>query len=463
MTKKGLNAFARVLVVIALLSIFLPFVKVEGNYVFGGFLFEEYSVEALLDFADPYIAGPNIFYILGVVAIIAALVFTFIRKSFKAIAVFASSIVSAVMFSLVGITFDSTYSMNYSLASDGINFTLDVGWYLTTFGMVAVAAINAVVMIFGKKMLDEKQISEVQRRNNKGWWFVAPFVIGFICFYLQPLVMSIWYTFNTFKLDTASGAGFVLEWAGLSNYKYIFGKQTTFWTTLVNTIGDMLISVPIIIIFSIFLAVILNQKFHGRTLVRAIFFMPVVVTGGIVMGVISGDTVTSAMTSGVETTSTTSIFAATGLMEILEGMNLPEEVINVFSSIVSSIFDTLWKCGVQILLFLSALQGIPPHLYEAARIEGATGWEMFWKVTFPNLVPFILVNIVYSIIDSLTDTTNLVMKAIEDMAFVKLSYHNACIEAWIFFLVLLAIVGIVFGVFALINRNNQPKPAKGVR
>lgn len=461
MTKKGLNVFSRVLVIVALLSIFLPFFNVEGNYIFGAFMFEEFSVEALFEnFADPYIAGPNIFYILGVVAIVITLIITFIKVKFKALATFVSSVVTAILFSVVGFTFDSTYSSIYSFAEDGIGYTLDIGWYITTFAMVASAAVSAIVLIFGKKIAEQKYLSEVQRRNNKGWWFTAPFIVGFLCFYLQPLVLSIWYTFNNFKLNTVAGSGFILEWVGLDNYKYMFKDQADFWIDLVDTLGDMLMSVPIIIIFSIFLAIILNQKFHGRVLARAIFFMPVVVTGGIVMGVINGDAVTSQMAGGVETTSTSSIFAATGLLEILEGMNLPEEVINIFSSIVSSIFDTLWKCGVQILLFLSALQGIPSHLYEAAKIEGATGWEMFWKVTFPNLVPIILVNIIYSIIDSLTDTTNEVMKAIEDMAFVKQSYHNACLEAWIFFVVLLAIVGVVFGIFALINRKNQPVPVK---
>lgn len=188
---------------------------------------------------------------------------------------------------------------------------------------------------------------------------------------------------------------------------------------------------------------------------RAVFFMPVVVTSGIVIKFVQGDT----FVDQVETEASTTIFEAAGLEKILVGMNLPENIINVFTTIVNRTFDTLWKCGVQILLFIAALQSVSPQLYEAAKIEGATGWESFWKVTFPNVTPIILVNLIYTIIDSITDPSNKLMEKIESTAFDSLKYSVACLESWIFFIILLAIVGLIFLAASLMTRlsNRQAR------
>lgn len=288
------------------------------------------------------------------------------------------------------------------------------------------------------KVKEKKQITELQRRARAGIGFVLPFIIGFLCFYLQPLATSLFYTFQ--NMQPAKGGGISLEPVGLENYFQIFGEEADFWVKLGSTLMDMLYTVPVVVVFSLFISIILNQEFRGRLLARAIFFMPVVVTSGVVITIIKGDTFYGNMESDASST----VFQAAGMLEILEGMNLPESFVEGFISIVNQIFDTLWKCGVQILLFLAALQGVSPQLYEAAKIEGATGWEIFWKVTFPNVSPIILVNVIYTIIDSITDTGNDVMRYINDTAFSNLNYSKACLMAWIFFIILLLIVGLVF-------------------
>lgn len=287
-------------------------------------------------------------------------------------------------------------------------------------------------------MKKEKQLTELERRAKAGIGFVLPFIIGFLCFYLQPLATSIYYTFQ--NMQPAKGGGISLEYVGLKNYVEMFGEEANFWVKLGSTLTDLLYTVPVVVIFSLFISIILNQEFRGRLLARAIFFMPVVVTSGVVITIIKGDTFYGNMESDASTT----VFQAAGMLEILEGMNLPEEFVESFIKIVNQIFDTLWKCGVQILLFLAALQGVSPQLYEAAKIEGATGWEIFWKVTFPNVSPIILVNVIYTVIDSITDTGNAVMSYINSTAFSNLNYSKACLMAWIFFIILLIIVGIVF-------------------
>lgn len=289
-----------------------------------------------------------------------------------------------------------------------------------------------------KNIKAKKQLTEIQRRSRAGKLFILPFIIGFVCFYLQPLALSIYYTF--LNMQPAKGGGVSLDWVGLENYNHMFGKETEFWQVLVKTLTEMGKNTPIIIIFSLFISIILNQNFRGRFLARAIFFMPVVVTSGIVISIIKGD----AFYSNVESEASTTMFQAAGMADVLKGMNLPEGIIEWFTGVVGEIFDTLWKCGVQILLFLASLQSVPPQLYEAAKIEGATGWEIFWKVTFPNVSPIILVNLIYTIIDSITDANNELMRHINSTAFNQLIYSRACLEAWIFFIILLVIVGAVF-------------------
>ncbi len=297
-----------------------------------------------------------------------------------------------------------------------------------------------------KRAKPKKQLTEIQRRRRAGLLFTTPFIIGFICFYLQPLAISLYYTFLDVK--PIKGGSMSMDWYGLQNYIDL-KNDNEYWPALASTLGDMAINTPVIIVFSLFISVILNQKFKGRMFARAVFFMPVVVTSGIVIKFVQGDT----FIESVETEASSTLFQAAGFEKILVGMNLPDDIVSIFTTIVNRTFDTLWKCGVQILLFIAALQSVSPQLYEAAKIEGATGWESFWKVTFPNVAPIILVNLIYTIIDSITDPSNTLMVTIEETAFTSLKYSVACLESWIFFLILLAIIGIIFLFASIISRS----------
>ena len=203
----------------------------------------------------------------------------------------------------------------------------------------------------------KKQITEIQRRRRAGLLFTAPFIVGFLCFYLQPLLLSLYYTF--LDVQPAKGGGLTMAWYELGNYQYLFNKETEYWQSLLDTLRNMALSTPVILVFSLFISVILNQKFRGRMLARAVFFMPVVVTSGVIMSIVKGDTFIDTVEAAE---ASTTVFKAAGMTKILQGMNLPDDIISVFNTIVNSTFDTLWKCGVQILLFLAALQSVSPQL-----------------------------------------------------------------------------------------------------
>ena len=120
-----------------------------------------------------------------------------------------------------------------------------------------------------------------------------------------------------------------------------------------------------------------------------------------------------------------------------------EEIIDFTTMVTDSFFSLVWNSGVQMLIFLSGLQSISPSLYEAASVEGASGWETFCKITVPMLSPMILLNIIYTIVDSYASTSNgvikLVINSISDNRF-----GNASAMAWTYFLVIGVIIGIVF-------------------
>lgn len=273
---------------------------------------------------------------------------------------------------------------------------------------------------------------------RRAWWgrlFIAPFVLGFFVFFFQPVVLSFYYSSTNI---TVTAKGFQYPWTGLENYRELFTRDVDFLPTLWTTLQDMFQSLLVILLFSMFMAIILNQKFRGRTFVRAVFFLPVIISSGIIISILHDDVFNQTIQSGAA--SSTYIFQSTGIGDMMMAMNLPESVINFVQGVISGIFDMLWKTGVQILIFLAAMQGVPIQLYEAARVEGATSWEAFWKITFPIVSPMILVNVIYTIVDSFTNYMNPMMQLIDKVGIVGTRYSYACAIAWVFLLVVLVFI-----------------------
>lgn len=282
-----------------------------------------------------------------------------------------------------------------------------------------------------------------RRKALYGYGFIALWFIGTIYFFIVPLVESLIYSFN--KTQPVNGK-MQMEYVGLDNYIYAFRKDVDYSPALVAMLKDTALKTPLILIFSIFVAVILNQKFRGRTLARAIFFLPVIIATGPVIDIINGNMSTGGYAGGSEQFS--SMFEANLVDELLNFLgvyNISDSLTEIISSVVSDIMNLVWNSGIQILLFLSALQGIPTSAKEAANMEGATAWEYFWKITIPYISPMILASIVYTVVDSFVDPSNDVMLLVLTKSS-SWEHGMMAAMAWSYF----AIVGVVLGIVVVI-------------
>ena len=220
---------------------------------------------------------------------------------------------------------------------------------------------------------------------------------------------------------------------------------------LVESFGNMAYQLPVIIVFSLFIAVLLNRDFRGRTIVRSIFFLPVIIASSVALGLMQTDSVADMYLSGAMGGMAV---RSTQLSALLLNMGVSETLVNTVSGMTNDIFSLAWKSGIQILLFLAGLQTIPPQTYEAASIEGATTWQTFWKITVPQLTPITVLIFVYTVIDSFTDYANPYIKLmLENIQNVNISYASAM--AWIYFI----LIGLVLALFALLVREKKTKEA----
>lgn len=294
----------------------------------------------------------------------------------------------------------------------------------------------------------KRSISYESKQAFTGFMFVLPWFIGFLLFFAVPCFQSLQFSFSKVSVFD----NYACTWNGLGNYQEILAGSATFLQALLDTLTDLAVNVPVILIFSLFVAVLLNRKFVGRGLVRGIFFLPVIVTTGVVMTTFNATGDASTVMEGEVSNGV--LFEVADATEFLTSLGLNEKLTEYMTMVADRIFDVVWDSGIQILLFLAALQGISPSLYEASDVEGATAWETFWLITFPNVAPIILVNIVYTIVDTFSDTDNAVMIEINKMLNSTFNFGGAAAASWTFFLVVLAIIGLIFLVFKLIGKKS---------
>ena len=223
-------------------------------------------------------------------------------------------------------------------------------------------------------------LSYERRKGLYGYGFIGLWMIGTLIFFLIPLIKSLIWSFNDVSIDTGITH---LEWAGLKKYSYALTVDENYMDYLSKTLMETLWKTPLILIFSLFIAVILNQKFRGRVLSRAIFFLPVIIATGPVFKIINGDMGSTGNTGAAQFSTMFSTDLVGELLQFLGIYGLSENMNTLITTVADNVFGIVWSSGIQILLFLAALQNIPPSAKEAAQMEGATAWEYFWKITFP--------------------------------------------------------------------------------
>ena len=287
-----------------------------------------------------------------------------------------------------------------------------------------------------------------RRKALYGYGFISVWLIGTLLWFLIPLIESFCYCFmdNAQLKPDVGGMHKVWLWnAGqnwLTNFKYAFAVDPKYKESLISVLKDTAITTPMILIFSLFIAVILNQEFKGRGFARAIFFLPVIIATGPVYNIISGNIAATGADSGAQFSTLFETDIVDKLLEFLGVMNISAQLSDLINSVVTNIFGLVWSSGIQILIFLAALQNIPISAKEAASMEGATAWEYFWKITLPYVSPMILACLIFTVIDSFTAPDNLVMGRVLDMQS-DWQYGHAAAMAWIYFAIVLAAVGLI--------------------
>lgn len=289
-----------------------------------------------------------------------------------------------------------------------------------------------------EKKNKKKRMSYEKKQGFVGFMFILPWFIGFLMFFFIPAIKSINFSLSDVKIFE----NYATVWNNFDNYINIFTRDAKYIPNLVTTFKDLAINVPIILVFSLFVAVLLNRKFIGRGIARAVFFLPVIVTTGVVMTAFNGASDTTAVFEG--DVSNGIMFTTMNATEVLASLGLSPEITGYMTLVADRIFDVVWDSGIQIILFLAALQGISPALYEACDVEGATAWERFWLITFPSVSPIILVNIVYTIVDTFSDPSNAVLSQVDGLVTNTFDYGVASAMVWVYFVIVLAVIGLVF-------------------
>ena len=293
-----------------------------------------------------------------------------------------------------------------------------------------------------------KAISLQAQKSIYGYIFVLPFIVGFIAFFLSPFIFMIVMSFS--KINYGSAGGMILVNIGFDNFKEIFLHDFEYIKSVFISTGELLAFLPSVVFFSLFISIILNQNFKGRFLARAIFFLPVLIASGInavtgsAEGLMSNATaLVQGASSGADGGEATVNITKSIVMLFGSESGIGAGFIKAVAGIVSNIFQITQASGVQILIFLAALQTIPTSLYEASHMDGATGWENFWKITLPMISPMILVNTVYTAVDRMAGADNGVIALIYDAAFMKSKFADSAAMSMIYFLIIFAAIGII--------------------
>ena len=324
------------------------------------------------------------------------------------------------------------------------------------FGTVAeviVAAGMVAYLLFVFVPWNKKNYHTIQgRRARSGVLFALPFMIGLSIFMIKPILSSL--AMSMSEVGPIAEGGNLQGWNSFENYRYAISTDQKFSKYLFSTANDlegevwrMLINIIATMVMSFVIAVILNQEFKGRTVCRVIFFLPVILSSGVLPGIESSNEFYNMMTGiGESVEEASGVNISLALRELLSVSGVAGDVFDVIFKMIDAIYDVVMASGIQIIVFLTGLQSISPSLYEAADVEGCSAWEAFWKITFPMVSPLLLVNLIYTIIDFFMKNDNKVMEHIHNIMYgantEKQLMGVSAAMSWIYFGVALAMCGL---------------------
>ncbi len=306
-----------------------------------------------------------------------------------------------------------------------------------------------------------KKLSKEEKKNKKkvkpgrlakrealtGLLFVSPWIVGAVLFLAYPLITSFWYALNNIRI-TPLGKNFTF--LGYGNFTQILLSDADFPTQLIDYLVSTIISVPVIVVFALIIAMMLNENIKAKGFFRLIFFLPVIIVSGPILGMLNqqgAGSITAIDTQAISSAITTFLPSAIG-----------EPIAEIFENMVT----ILWYSGVQILIFLSGLQKIDRSMYEAAKIDGGSGWECFWKITLPTIKPLILLNCVYTVVFISNNDQNSIIELIKNAMFsgtAEKGYGYASAMAWLYSIVVLLIVGL-FALLFVAKKDVYEKQVK---
>lgn len=300
--------------------------------------------------------------------------------------------------------------------------------------------------------------SLINKRDNQmiGLVFVLPFIIGFVLVFSKILYDGLHAAFSTAELGAA---GMTYKFVGLENFHYALRVDPLFIQRAWTDLKSLLVTIPLNMIFSLFIAVVLNNKIWGRTFFRVIFFLPVIISTGLITALDDNNAVMTAMSAAaVESGSNSAIANIGNITSFLQQLKFSPSLISVVSGIADNVVNIVNRSGVQILMFLAGIQSISASVYEAADVEGATAWEKFWKITLPMVSPIIVVCLVYTVIECLSNSESSLMGHIEYLAFTGGKFGEAAAMSWLYFVAVILTLGLIgIAIYAIrrISRNSK--------
>lgn len=288
----------------------------------------------------------------------------------------------------------------------------------------------------------KRKTSLKRKKARIGFLFILPWLIGFLIFVLWPLIQSFYFSLNVIRMRPT---GRVFNFVGFGNYQNVWLKDMRFVQELIGFLVSTLLRMPVIVVFSLIIALLLNGKIKFKGGFRTIFFLPVVVASGPIMDQLINQGATSIP------------MIDQGTISALLNNFMPAWLVTPISDLFAQIIVILWYSGVQILIFIAGLQKIDRSLYEAAKIDGGSAWECFWKITLPILKPMILLNAIYTLVTLANSGQNNIINLIySNMFSATRGYGFASAMAWMYAVVVLIILGIV----GLLFRDAKPKTKK---